>query len=208
ELVRDLRLVVEVRPDVKAEAGQVHRPDDVRHVGEDERTRGRPVRRADDRRLEPLRRRVGNALLEERAPLCPVRAALHERRPPARSAHERLGSPRRRQSSRSRYPTALSGSCGRSRSGPWSREQSRSPRGGLLHVLPSPARRHPRRLVRLLRIDRRPRSVPQAGRSIALVKLEQRLERPRLLVHAPPPGTRPPPPRRPPRPPPPLTGGP
>src|SRR5262249_43562143 len=56
-----------------------------------ERTRGRPVRRAHDRRLEPVRRRVWNTLLEERAPLGAVREALHQRRPPARSAHERLG---------------------------------------------------------------------------------------------------------------------
>src|SRR3954452_6655191 len=76
ELVSDIGAVVYVRPDVKAEAGEVHRPDDVRHVGEHERARGRAVRRADDRRLEPLRHRVGNALLEERAALGAARETL------------------------------------------------------------------------------------------------------------------------------------
>ena len=46
---------------------QVHRPDDVRHVGEHERAEVVPFGVLHDRRLEPLRRRLGDALLEERA---------------------------------------------------------------------------------------------------------------------------------------------
>jgi hypothetical protein len=91
ELVHDLGTVVETGPDMEAEAREVDGPHDVRHVGEDERPRGRPVRRRDDRRLEPVRRRLGDALLEERASLGPVRKALHECRPPGDDAHERLG---------------------------------------------------------------------------------------------------------------------
>src|SRR5581483_12029179 len=76
--------------DVEPEAGEVDRPDDVRQVGEHERARRRPVRRADDRRLQPLGCVLGNALLEERAALGAVREALHQRRPAAGGAHERL----------------------------------------------------------------------------------------------------------------------
>ena len=61
------------------------------HVGEHERARGRPVRRRDDRRLQPLRRALGHALLEERLALRAVGEALHEGRPPTRGAQERLG---------------------------------------------------------------------------------------------------------------------
>jgi hypothetical protein len=73
QFIDELWAVVKVRPEVKAEAGKVHRPDDVCHVGENEGARGRPVRRADDRRLQPLRPRFGDALLEERAALRAVR---------------------------------------------------------------------------------------------------------------------------------------
>ena len=81
----------EVRPHVEAEAAQVDGPGDVREVGGHERPRRRPVRRRDDRRLEPLRRRVGDALLEEgRAPGSRWEP-LQEQRPAARRAHQRLG---------------------------------------------------------------------------------------------------------------------
>src|SRR3954470_3007919 len=53
-----------------------------------------------------------------------------------------------------------------------------------LHVLARTARSDSRRLVRLLGIDGRPRSVPQTGRSILLVQREQRGQRLRLRVHA------------------------
>ena len=75
---------------MKTQAGQVYGPDDVGHVGENERAGGGPVRRADDRGLQPLGRSLRNALLEERAALRAVREALHEGGPPAHSAHERL----------------------------------------------------------------------------------------------------------------------
>ena len=52
-----------------------------------------------------------------------------------------------------------------------------------LDVLARPARSDARRLVRLLGIDGRPGRVHQAGGPVALVQLEQRLERLRLLVH-------------------------
>src|SRR6266516_2785664 len=47
-----------------------------------------------------------------------------------------------------------------------------------------PAGRDSRRLVRLFRIDGRPGCVHQSDGAILLVKLEQRLERLRLLVHS------------------------
>ena len=49
-------------------------------------------------------------------------------------------------------------------------------------VLASPARSDARRLVRLLRVDGRPRRVHETGGPVPLVQLEQRLERLRLLV--------------------------
>jgi hypothetical protein len=91
QLVRHVRLVVKVRPDVEPEAGQVDRPDHVRHVGEHQRAAGRPVRGAHDRRLQPLRRIRRHSLLEERASLCAVREPLHEGRPPAGRPQQGLG---------------------------------------------------------------------------------------------------------------------
>ena len=82
QLVRDVGAVVEVWPDVEPEAGEIDGPDHVGHVGEDERASGRPVRGADDRRLQPLGRVRRDALLEERAALGAVRKALHEGGPP------------------------------------------------------------------------------------------------------------------------------
>src|SRR5262245_29504661 len=73
ELVDDVRAVAKVRPDMKAEAREVYGPDRVGHVGEHERARRRPVRRADDRRLQPVGRIGGDALLKERAPSRTVR---------------------------------------------------------------------------------------------------------------------------------------
>ena len=70
-----------VRPHVEPEAAEVHRPHEVREVGGDQRARRRAVRRADDRRLEPLGRVVGHALLEERRARRAVREPLHEHRP-------------------------------------------------------------------------------------------------------------------------------
>ena len=81
QLVGVLGIGGEVRPHVEAEAAEVHRPDDVREVGGDERPRRRAVRRADDRRLEPLGRVFGNALLEERRAAGAVREPLQEHRP-------------------------------------------------------------------------------------------------------------------------------
>ena len=80
-----------VRPQMEAEAREVDRPHDVRDVREDERARRRSVGRADDRRVQPLGRVLGDALLEEGAALRAVRKALHQSRPPACGAHQRLG---------------------------------------------------------------------------------------------------------------------
>ncbi len=77
-------------PHVEAEAAEVHRPRDVREVGDHERARRRAVRRADDLGREPVGRVVGHALLEERLALGAVRVALHEHRPAAHRAHHRL----------------------------------------------------------------------------------------------------------------------
>ena len=60
------------------------------------------------------------------------------------------------------------------------RAAATSARAGLFA---SPAGSGPRRLVGLLRIDGRPRSVHETGGSILLVKIEQRLQRLGLSVH-------------------------
>ena len=75
---------------MEPEAGEVDGPHDVCDVGENERTGRRAVRRAYDRRLQPLRHVLGDALLEERAPLRAVRETLHQCGPAAGNAHERL----------------------------------------------------------------------------------------------------------------------
>jgi hypothetical protein len=80
-----------VGPDVEAEAREVDRPGDVRHVGGDERARRRAVDRLHGRRLQPLRRVGRHALLEERRAAGALREALQEHRPAAHRAHERLG---------------------------------------------------------------------------------------------------------------------
>ena len=107
----------------------------------DERARGRPVRRRDDRRLQPLRRALGDALLEERLALRAVREALHEalavrprrggtaRRPIGSSAPGRASSPRARR--RRPCPGSKPPRCGRryrgsARPSP-SRNRSRTP---------------------------------------------------------------------------------
>ena len=85
QLVRDIGAVVKVRPDVEAEARQVHGPDDVRHVGENERAGGRPVRRADDRRLAATRARVsGTRFWKNELPSAPCgKRCIRVGRPPA-----------------------------------------------------------------------------------------------------------------------------
>src|SRR5215208_4197170 len=57
-----------------------------------------------------------------------------------------------------------------------------APRRRLAAVLARATRRDPWRLVGLLRVDGRPGSVHEARRAIALVELEERLERLRTLV--------------------------
>jgi hypothetical protein len=91
QLVGVVGIVGAVGPDVEAQAGQVDRPGDVRDVGRHERSRRRAVDRLDRRRLQPLRRVVRYALLEERGAAGALREALHEHRPAAHRAHERLG---------------------------------------------------------------------------------------------------------------------
>ena len=54
QLVGVLVVAGDVGPHVEAEAPEVDRPRDVREVGGDQRLRRRAVRRADDRRLEPV----------------------------------------------------------------------------------------------------------------------------------------------------------
>ena len=84
-------IVGAVRPDVEAEAGQVDRPRHVREVGGHERARRRAVDGLDRRRLEPVRRVVGHALLEERLAARALREALHQHRAAAHGPHQRLG---------------------------------------------------------------------------------------------------------------------
>ena len=90
QLVGVLGVVGAVGPDVEAQAGEVDRPGDVRDVGRHQRSRGRAVDGLDRRRLQPLRRAVGHALLEERRPAGSLGEALHQHRPAAHRAHERL----------------------------------------------------------------------------------------------------------------------
>ena len=59
------------RPDVEAEAGQVHGPQDVGQVGRNQRPRGGAVGSAHDGGLEPVGAGLGHPLLKER------RAARH-----------------------------------------------------------------------------------------------------------------------------------
>ena len=49
-----------------------------------------PFDRGDDRGLQPVRRRVGDALLEERLAAGPVRVALEQHRPALHRRHDRL----------------------------------------------------------------------------------------------------------------------
>ncbi len=83
--VRGLR-----RPDMKAEAPEVHRPQDVSEVGGDQGTRRGPVGRADYRGLEPVGTGVRDALLEERRPGRPVGKTLEQHRAPTHGTDQRL----------------------------------------------------------------------------------------------------------------------
>ena len=56
-------------------------------------------------------------------------------------------------------------------------------RDGLLRILARSAGRNAGRLIRLFRVDGRPGSIPKTRGPVALVELEQRLERLRPLVH-------------------------
>src|SRR5258708_38918935 len=59
-------LVVRLRrPDVEADAANVDRPYHMGQAGRDERVRGRPVRGADDCRLQPVRAQLRDPFLEE-----------------------------------------------------------------------------------------------------------------------------------------------
>ena len=86
-----LGIVDAKRPEVEPEAAEVDRPDDVGHVGDDERPRGRAVRRRHLDRLQPLRSARRHALLEERLPERAVGEPLQHRRPAPRRAQDRLG---------------------------------------------------------------------------------------------------------------------
>ena len=90
QLVGVLLVVGEVGPDVEAEAGEVDRPRDVGEVGGHERPRRRAVDGLHRRRLEPVGRVVGDALLEEVLLADAVREALHQHGPAAHRAHQRL----------------------------------------------------------------------------------------------------------------------
>ncbi len=91
QLVGVVGIVGVRRPNVEAEAPEIDGPRDVREISGHERSRRGPVRRADDRRLEPLGRVVGYALLEERVAARAVREPLHQYRPAADRARDRLG---------------------------------------------------------------------------------------------------------------------
>src|SRR5918999_3279463 len=65
ELVGELWSGGEIRPHMKAETPEVHRPRYVREVGSDESARLGSVRRGDNRRFQPRRCRAGYSLLIE-----------------------------------------------------------------------------------------------------------------------------------------------
>ena len=91
ELVGVFRVVGEVRPDVEAEAPDVDRPHDVGEVDRDQGARRRAIRGAHRRRLQPVGRGLRDTFLKEVRPARAFGEALHQRRPAAHRAHQRLG---------------------------------------------------------------------------------------------------------------------
>ena len=77
-----------VGPHVKAQAGQVDRPQHVRQVGGDQRLRGGAVGGGHDRRLQPVRPLLRDSLLEKGRPLGAMREPLQQDRPAAHGRHQ------------------------------------------------------------------------------------------------------------------------
>ena len=78
------------RPEVEPQTAQVHGPNDVSQVRDDERPRCRAVRRRDLDCLEPLRRALGHTLLEKRIPERSVGKPLQHRGAAACRKQDRL----------------------------------------------------------------------------------------------------------------------
>ena len=78
-------------PWVPVDHAEVHAPDEVRGVVRNELARGAAAGERDGRGLDPLRRRLRHALLEERLARHPVDPALHHRRALAQAAEDRRG---------------------------------------------------------------------------------------------------------------------
>ena len=76
------------RPRVKAETSQIHRPDEMGKICDDQCPRLGAVGRLHDGGVQPFGRAVGNALLEEVRAVSAVGEALQQHRPIAHLAHD------------------------------------------------------------------------------------------------------------------------
>jgi hypothetical protein len=90
QLVGMVEVVPPHRPWVPVDHPEVRAPDEVRRVVGHELARVAARRERDRGGLQPLRRAVRDALLEERLARDPVDPALHHGRPLAQVAHDRL----------------------------------------------------------------------------------------------------------------------
>ena len=89
QLVGVVEVVAADRPGVPVDHPEVHAPDEVGGVVGHQLARGAAAGEGDGRGLDPLRRRAGHALLEERLALHPVDPALHHRRALAQVTDDR-----------------------------------------------------------------------------------------------------------------------
>ena len=78
KLIAVLRIGDAKWPKVESQAAEVHRPQHVGDILDDQRVRCRAIRRLHDGRCQPARRIVGHALLEKGASPRTVREALEE----------------------------------------------------------------------------------------------------------------------------------
>ena len=91
QLVRMVEVGAAHRPRVPVDHAEVHAPHQMRRVVGHQLARVAAAGKGDGRRLQPLGRAVGHALLKERLALHAVHPALHHRRALAQAAHDRLG---------------------------------------------------------------------------------------------------------------------
>ena len=90
QLVGAVEVLASHRPGVPVDHAEVHAPHEVGRVVGHELARVAAAREGHGRRLQPPRRAVGDALLEEGLALHAVHPALHHRGPLAQPAHHRL----------------------------------------------------------------------------------------------------------------------